>query len=1208
MSGVALDTHAVSKSLVGSHSYVIKRDGSRAPVRFDEILNRIQEQADREPKLQYADVATVAQQVVRGIIPGIRTADLDTLSARTASSMCVDHPDYGVLAGRIRIADLHKVTPLTFSEAMRQCYANTHPINPTERASLISEKGMDFVNKHAETIDSFINHEEDYNYDIFAVQTLFRAYLLKLGDGRVVERPQYMLMRSALETSGIDFDLEFALVTYQRLSRREFTFATPCLYNSLTRRPQLASCFLMTVEDSIESIYKKLSDCAILSKHAGGIGFSIHDIRAAKSYIAGTGGISNGIVPMLRNFNETARYVDQCFHPSTLIYTEDGPLPIEQIVPGKTRAETVDGSFQYVHEKRSYHVDSSTLLALRYATTTATVHVTAEHPILVCRWPDDNLHGQYTPDDWSQADMYDSRGLGPVIDWQEVGECIAGTMVAVCPIKPFVASQLATIHPSVFDHYFDLGLLYTRMNYSQRASALSELMTVTELERVRAFFLGYVMSYYPGMESDSFEAKLDFFTCQDQGNDNCVQHPPHSPNTWRLPLSHPISDKEHVLDEAPLQRLLRRLNQVMVFVDGSILMDAIIHNHVDKFSSYRTQHGAWSIQGHVVQYKEYLWTPVVSLLRASTAAVTNQEAAQTEVIDLDMHINHNYVLDGGLIAHNGGGKRKGSFAAYLEPWHADIYEFLELKKNHGSEAKRARDLFYALWIPDLFMKRVESDGMWSLFCPNECRGLADVYGSEFEELYESFEKAGKFRKQVPAKDLMNKITSLQIETGVPYMLYKDAINRKSNQSNLGTIRSSNLCAEITLFTAEDETAVCNLASISLKAFVIRDSAGKKMFDHQKLHDSTYHLARCVDNTIDANFYPLPSTEKSNLRHRPIGIGIQGLQELFYELRLPFDSPEACRLQEDVLETMYHAALSSSCDTSKRKGSYSTFQGSPASRGLLQFDLWGEKPKSNRYDWDALKADIVQYGLRNSQLISLMPTASTSSLLRNTECFEPSSGNIMQRETLAGNHQVVNEYLIADLVAINQWTSEVRNRMIADNGSIQNIAQLPTELKNLYKTCWEISNRVIMDMAAARGKYICQSNSMNLFLANATQSKISSMHMYGWKRGLKTGCYYMRTRAATDPTKFTVDPATMAQSRLDRDSLMKNSGNILLNRSGSSSSPMSSLASSTALHLSASSDFVQPNSPIVDTSDLLMEEGEAGNSSPNADEICDSCGA
>ena len=761
--------------------YVLKRDGRKEIVHFDKITSRINKLCyGLDP--QHVDATFVSQKVVQGVYPGVTTIELDELAAQTAASCATKHPDFSTLAARISVSNLHKQTSKVYSDVVEVLYNHVHP-KTKQPAPLVSKELYEIVMENKERLNSAMIYDRDYNYDYFGFKTLERAYLMSC-EKVVVERPQHMIMRVSLGIHGRD--LNAALETYDLMSRGFFTHATPTLYNAGTPNPQLSSCFLLSMKaDSIDGIYDTLKSCAIISKYAGGIGLSCHNIRAANSYIRGTNGTSNGIIPMLRVFNNTARYVDQ-----------------------------------------------------------------------------------------------------------------------------------------------------------------------------------------------------------------------------------------------------------------------------------------------------------------------------------------------------GGGKRKGSIAVYLEPWHADIFEFLDLKKNHGNELERARDLFYAMWVPDLFMKRVEQNGTWSLFCPNEAQGLPDVWGEEFEALYEKYEKEGKARKTIPAQDLWFAILASQVETGTPYMLFKDACNRKSNQQNLGTIKSSNLCTEIVEYTSPDEIAVCNLASVNLASFVEEPT---RTYDFKRLYEVTKVVTKNLNKVIDVNFYPVPEAKNSNMRHRPIGIGVQGLADAFARMRLPFESTGAMDLNRDIFETMYYAAVEASCEIAKEQGPYMTYEGSPMSKGIFQPDMWGVKP-TDRWNWAELREKVKQYGVRNSLLLAPMPTASTAQIMGNNESTEPFTSNMYNRRVLAGEFTIVNKYLLKDLVEKGLWTSEVRNQIIADRGSVQGVSCLPQEIKDLYKTVWEIKQKAIIDQAADRGAYICQSQSLNIHMAEPTTARLTSMHFYAWKRGLKTGMYYLRTRPKADAIQFTVDQTALAQTR------------------------------------------------------------------------------
>lgn len=750
--------------------FVIKRNGRKESVKFDKITARIQ-------KLSYGlsslvDPIDVAKKVIQGLYDGVSTTELDSLAAETAASLTTKHPDYALLASRIGVSNLHKNTTKSFSETMLNLYDYADAVTG-RKMPLIADDVMEIIKGNADLLDSSIIYDRDFGFDYFGFKTLEKSYLLRI-DGKIVERPQHMYMRVAI---GIHKnDMESVIQTYNLMSERWFTHATPTLFNAGTPKPQMSSCFLLSMkDDSIDGIYDTLKQTARISQSAGGIGLAIHNVRATGSYIGGTNGTSNGIVPMLKVFNDTARYVDQ-----------------------------------------------------------------------------------------------------------------------------------------------------------------------------------------------------------------------------------------------------------------------------------------------------------------------------------------------------GGGKRKGAFAIYLEPWHADVFEFLDLRKNHGKEEMRARDLFYALWVPDLFMKRVEANEDWSLFCPHEAPGLHDCYGKKFEDLYEQYETEGRARKTIKAQDLWFAILEAQIETGTPYLLYKDAANLKSNQQNLGTIKCSNLCTEIIEYTNPGEVAVCNLASLALPRFVIDGQ-----FDFAKLYEITYQATKNLNCVIDNNYYPVEEARNSNLRHRPVGVGVQGLADVFILMRLPFESDLAKVLNRNIFETIYFAAMSASKDLAKEQGAYETFNGSPLSKGLFQFDLWGIKP-SDRHDWEGLREDVKKYGVRNSLLVAPMPTASTSQVLGNNECFEPYTSNIYTRRVLSGEFIIVNKHLLKDLVNLGLWSNSMKDRIILANGSVQHIEEIPAPIRELYKTVWEIKQRNLIDMAADRGAFICQSQSLNLFVDNPNSAKLTSMHFYAWKKGLKTGMYYLRTQAASKAVQFTVE--------------------------------------------------------------------------------------
>ena len=757
--------------------FVVKRDGRKEDVHFDKITSRIQKLC-YNLDMDYVDPSAITIRVINGLYSGVSTVELDNLAAETAATMTTKHPDYAVLAARIAVSNLHKETKKSFSDVMQDLY-HVKEQYTNKPKPVISEKYYNIIQNNANKLNSAIIYDRDFSYNYFGFKTLERSYLLKIH-GKVVERPQQMLMRVAVAIHREDIDR--AIETYNFLSERYFTHASPTLFSACTMVQQMSSCFLLTMsEDSIEGIYDTLKRCALISKSAGGIGLNVHCIRARGTPIAGTLGISNGLVPMLRVYNNTARYVDQ-----------------------------------------------------------------------------------------------------------------------------------------------------------------------------------------------------------------------------------------------------------------------------------------------------------------------------------------------------GGNKRPGAFAVYLEPWHADIFEFLDLKKNTGKEENRARELFYALWIPDLFMKRVLANDVWTLMCPHESPGLADVWGDEFEALYIRYENEKRYKRQVQARDLWTAILISQVETGTPYMLYKDHCNRKSNQQNIGTIKNSNLCTEIVQYSSPDEVAVCNLASIAVNMFV---NSTNKSFDFQKLKKVTKIVTRNLDKVIDINYYPIPEAKTSNLKHRPIGIGIQGLADAFLLLRYPFESEEAQKLNIQIFETLYYGALEASCKLAEEKGKYETYEGSPVSKGILQYDMWDVTP-TDLWDWAALKEKIAKHGVRNSLLIAPMPTASTAQILGNNESIEPYTSNIYTRRVLSGEFQIVNPHLLRDLTERNLWDEDMKNEIIANNGSVQNVERIPTELKMLYKTVWEIPQKTVLKMAADRGAFIDQSQSLNVHMAKPSTEKLTSMHFYGWQMGLKTGMYYLRTKPAANALQFTVDKSKL----------------------------------------------------------------------------------
>jgi len=907
---------------------VIKRNGRKEAVSFDKVLERVQRAAEGLS----TNPTAIAQKVLAQIYDGVKTSELDELTSQLAASLSTLHPDYGTLAARITISNHHKNTEQSFAKVMKTLGTQLVP-KTGEKVAYISQEILDLVDAHGALIESVLSHDRDYLLDYFGFKTMEKSYLLKDSSGTILERPQHLWMRVSLALWGSK-DLNKAFETYDLMSQKFFTHATPTLFNAGTPRQQLSSCFLLAMaDDSISGIYKTLTDCALISKHAGGIGIHCHNVRAKGSLIRGTNGMSNGLVPMLRVFNNTARYVDQCFTPDTIVIIEKNGINQKEKICNVKEGDnilTTLGNRKVV--KTVTHWISGPMKLLKTNEHIVSVCVTDSHPILAIK----------------------------------------------------------------------------------RASRTLE-------ETKKAITVGLVAPEY-------------------------------------------------------------------IEVKDLSLGDFIIGNNE--------------------------WNTLESI----------EDTTYTGVVhDFEIENPHDYYIHGLGFAHNGGGKRNGSFAMYLEPWHADVEDFLKLKLGTGSEEERARDLFYALWIPDLFMKRVEEDGDWTLFCPSEAPGLADVHSEAFEALYTKYESEKKGRKTVKAQKLWFQIMDSQMETGTPYLVYKDAANSKSNQKNLGTIKSSNLCSEIIEYSDKDESAVCNLASIGLPAFVNQETL---TFDFNKLRKVVAIATVNLNRVIDINYYPTPETKRSNMRHRPIGLGIQGLADVFALLRLPWDSPEAANLNQRIFEHMYYAAVEASANVAIEEGPYETYQGSPASQGKLQPDLWGVRPltaSDKTLDWPQLYAQVAKHGLRNSLLMAPMPTASTSQILGYNECFEPFTTNIYTRRTLAGEYIMINKYLLKDLLTRNIWSETLKQKIIAQNGSVQGISEIPAALQDLYRTSWELKQRSLIDLAAARGAFICQSQSLNLFVSDPSYAKLTSMHFYAWKKGLKTGCYYLRTKAAVTAQKFTVDP-------------------------------------------------------------------------------------
>ena len=1337
---------------------VVKRNGDLEEVSFDKVLKRVKKLSE---DLQGVNVVEIAQKVCGRIFDGVSTRELDEMTAQMCSSMIIDHPDYGTLAARIAISNHHKNTSPSFSETVKMLYGNLDAEGAPN--PLVSSELMQVVEKHWGKLNSYIDYARDYMLDYFGFKTLEKSYLMRVN-GRVVERPQHMWMRVAIGIHG--HDLKDALLTYDLMSQKYFTHATPTLFNAGTPRPQCSSCYLHAINgDSVAGIFQSLSECAHISKYSGGIGMHIHDIRCKGSRIRGTNGVSDGIIPMLRVFNNTARYINQCFVPDTMVYTAGGIKRMDAVACGEMLL-THDGSFKPVHAISKKHVTQKQISVITTQAAALPVHVTPEHQVYV----------------WKQGSM------GPT--YMSVDDIRAGDMVG----HPVPVAGNPDGSCTMDDCTFYGTML--RCGYATPDEEGLTTPYFADIEFVERYLSEHNVVYRWREQDGTFKMQWS-----PSAETRCSLYGPNGTDKmmdakfWDLPMDHTAALCNGLLDpnnalHTPYYALAAaaRLMLAKIGFGCGVTMSAECTFSVVKDASAIMESGL-------------VWTNVISITKRVYTG---------DVYDFNMVDNHNYtVVDLGLV-HNSG-KRNGSIAVYLEPWHGDIEQFLDLRKNHGNEEERCRDLFLALWIPDLFMERVEADAMWSLMCPDTCKGLSDAHGEDFKRLYEGYEAKGMFMKRVRAQELWFKMLESQIETGTPYMLFKDAANAKSNQKNLGTIKSSNLCVagdtmiltskgytriqdvkdtevdvwngeawsttmvrqtgeaqklvrvtfsngvrirctpyhkfyledqegrpteakdlkphdklkpfrlpvvkgqnnkwcksdnildayalgkccvrvpmsgefyyrlewlegfidangtwddalgvvahwhdepalervclmlhtlgvspvmdrstqslvlgddciktlveagfecdlldgvgwthegrgvdairvtlvqeedapgdtfcfneplrhmgvfngilagnciEIIQYSSPEETAVCNLASIGLPMFV---NAG--VFDFHKLHAVVKVITKNLNKVIDKNFYPVEKSRRSNMLHRPIGIGVQGLADTFATLRMPFESEQSRALNKDIFETIYFAALEASMEIAKRRheafaeggqdalllneyeresmlkgfeavpkypGAYATFEGSPVSEGILQFDMWGVVPDGSRHDWAGLKAQIKKYGVRNSLLVAPMPTASTAQILGNNESFEPFTSNVFKRKTMSGEFIVVNKYLLGDLIKQGLWNNRMKELLILHNGSVQGIGEVPDDIKELYKTVWEIKQKAVIDMAAQRGAYIDQSQSMNLFVEDPDYKKLTSMHFYSWRQGLKCGLYYLRTRPRATTQQFTIDPTLSAAKRM-----------------------------------------------------------------------------
>ena len=1121
---------------------VSKRNGDIEPVEFDKILKRIKA-AGQEVGIKI-NYTALAMKVIDQLYDTISTTKIDELSAEQCASMASIHPDYNVLAGRIIVSNHHKNTPSSFSSAMTQLYEyrDKHDLS----SPLISDELFEIVKAHGPELDAACDYSRDYLIDYFGFKTLERAYLTKV-DKKTVERPQHMWMRVAIGLHGDN--LSRVLETYTLMSQKYFTHATPTLFNAGTPRPQCSSCFLLSMEeDSIEGIYNTLKDCALISKWAGGIGLHIHNIRASGSHIRGTNGSSNGIVPMLKVFNNTAKYVDQCVHPETIIYTTQGPMQIQHCIMGETKIINLLGKEEIIQNVLEHAYDGDAF-EIKSMHSIDPLIITPEHPVYVLPNQPKGLNFKVI------KNRLDKKICE--FEWIDAKELTESDLL-VYPI-PQYEKDIETI---CSDDCYMYGIILGDGCVYNTTEASGYVSMHTTNKQSIAEFMGKYFSdtctdFVVSVEDKTTRVRWnqnlnlpfrynDFY---DENKEKRVQsrwmHLPIEKAKYILKglLDTDGCNKGELTFDSTSYQLIEAVRYLCMRM--GVLTSGYTRDRVGQFHT--------TTRGMIVNKKisyclripktpdicelmniSYNDTQFFKFMRYGDLLLSRiQEITPTQysgiLYDLQMEKEHNYLLHNGIV-HNGGGKRNGSFAIYLEPWHADVELFLQMRKNHGDEELKARDLFYAIWMPDLFMERVKVGGTWTLMCPDECPGLSDVYGDEFKQLYEQYEADGKGRTTMNARDLWFQILDAQMETGTPYLVYKDASNLKSNQKNIGTIKSSNLCTEVLLYSDDNETAVCNLCSIALPAFIEQNT---QSFDYTKLHEITKVATYNLNKVIDINYYPTEKTRRSNMRHRPIGIGVQGLADIFMMLNLPFDSDEAKKINHDIFETIYHAALEQSCELAMEEGPYETFAGSPASQGILQFDMWNVDPGSTRYDWTSLKQKIITHGIRNSTLLAPMPTASTSQILGYNECIEPITSNIYSRRTIAGEFIMANKYLMADLLKLDLWNEKIKNNIIANNGSIQHIDIIPEDIRMKYRTVWEIPMKSLIDMAADRGAYICQSQSLNLWLEDPNYNTLTSMHFYGWKKGLKTGIYYLRRRGAHKAQQFTIE----AEKKQDNNNIM-----------------------------------------------------------------------
>lgn len=1278
---------SIGNTMNMSEMKVLKRNNSLEEVSFDKILNRVKI-IGKEFNVNI-NYSLLVMKVIDQLFNGIPTKKIDELTAEQCAAMSTQNPDYGTLASIIVVSNHQKSTPSSFKEVVEKLY-NFKDVNGVD-APLVSKQLFDVVMAHHCEIEQMIDYKRDYLIDYFGFKTLERAYLFRVNK-TIVERPQHMWMRVSIGIHGDN--LERVKETYDLMSQKYFTHATPTLYNAGTPRPQLSSCYLLAMEsDSIDGIYNTVKDCAKISKWAGGIGLHIHNVRGTGSHIRGTNGTSNGIVPMLRVFNMTARYVDQCVTPETIIYTTQGPIEIKNCSFGETQIYNLKGEVETI-ENVLEHYYNGDILKIKTTHGFEELNITPEHPVYAFQNREkEEGNVNWTIDDIEKKLNYNLQ----TFEWIDAQDLtINDFLVYKIPTHSFDIKQISEDDCYMYGIILGYGSMSDNINKSD-----SGTIVLTRAQNHDNYISNFIIKY---LENKCVEYKVNYDNDDDlkitwrkslvlpfrysdfyDSNGNSYIHP-----KW---LNLPIEKSKYIVKGL----LCGNVN----IVNPNNYYSIQIYNHSKqiiesarficlKMGILTTGYSIESLRKHYLnvphtaeildlmdmkynggigklylRYKDFLLCRIENISTSTYSGI---------LYDLQMKYEHNYMLHNGIV-HNGGGKRNGSFAIYLEPWHTDIVEFLELRKNHGEEEMRCRDLFLALWTPDLFMERVKTDGNWSLFCPDQCPGLSDSYGAEFNELYTKYESEGKAVKTMKARSLWFKILDAQMETGTPYILFKDAANKKSNQKNLGVIKSSNLCTEIMEYSSNEETAVCNLASIALTKFVgpikkdikrakiytkttcnyctkaknllklnnilydeinldddnerfmfyedLSNKLGtnvntvpqiyiddeyvggydalveglKPVFHYDELHRVTKVVTENLNKVIDVNYYPTEKTLRSNMLHRPIGLGVQGLADAFFKLDIPFHSQEAVEINKNIFETIYHGALEKSmelsiqrreqlnplydyfnnytpntaaaieiikngqvynkdlhfedkninelyhalkpvanelfhktnqndhrviCREDKFIGSYSSFIGSPASNGILQFDMWNVEP-SGRYDWNNLKRMVKENGIRNSLLVAPMPTASTSQILGNNECFEPVTSNIYSRRTIAGEFVMVNRYLMYDLINLGIWNEDVKNNIIANQGSVQQLPFLSQHLKDKYKIVWEMPMKHLIDMSRDRGAFVCQSQSLNLWVEDPDYKTLTSMHFYSHQAGLKTGIYYLRRKPKHTPQQFTIVP-------------------------------------------------------------------------------------